>query len=63
MSNKEDFKDFEVMAEKQTLHPINLLFSRVNTSYLKKACSDFILINVPMQLYQKTPKNGKNTSL
>ena len=31
MSNKEDFKDFEAMTEKQTFHPVvNLSLSRVN---------------------------------
>ena len=55
MLNKEDFKDFEAMTEKtKTFHPVNSSLSQVNKSYFKEAYSDFILINIPLQLYKKT---------
>ena len=55
MLNKEDFKDFEAMTEKtKTFSPVNSSLSQVNKSYFKEAYSDFILINIPLQLYKKT---------
>ena len=56
MSNKEDVKDFEAMTEKNPdLSPSKLVtFPSEYKSYFKEP-TEIVLINVPLQLYKKTP--------